>query len=129
MTIASQTGPGTRCRQAAARTGIVVASAGAPSSNLAAWARAAAVGALIALTACSRAPEPSPASGQAPAVTAPVIAPASAERIEHGRRLAVMGHCAGCHSLPNEPPYSGGRALPTPFGTVYGGNLTPDLRG
>ena len=40
--------------------------------------------------------------------------------------LAHLGHCAGCHSAPGGPPYAGGAPLVTPFGTVYGGNLTPD---
>lgn len=46
--------------------------------------------------------------------------------IEKGRELAQIGHCAGCHTAPGGTPYAGGSALQTPFGTVYGGNLTPD---
>ncbi|NBO76499.1 MAG: cytochrome c, partial [Betaproteobacteria bacterium] len=46
--------------------------------------------------------------------------------VARGRELALLGHCAGCHTAPGGPAYAGGHALQTPFGTVYGGNLTPD---
>jgi mono/diheme cytochrome c family protein len=45
--------------------------------------------------------------------------------IARGRYLARAGNCATCHTRRGEPPYAGGEALRTPFGTVYGGNLTP----
>lgn len=48
------------------------------------------------------------------------------QQVEHGRYLARMGNCAGCHTAPGGPAYAGGRALATPFGTFYGPNLTPD---
>ena len=38
----------------------------------------------------------------------------------------MIGHCAGCHTAPGGAEYAGGTGLRTPFGTVYGGNLTPD---
>jgi mono/diheme cytochrome c family protein len=50
----------------------------------------------------------------------------SAAQIDRGRYLAQVGNCAGCHNNPGAAPYGGGRALPTPFGTVYSSNLTPD---
>ena len=61
-------------------------------------------------------------------VAAPVAAPAAADPsvIERGRVLALAGNCATCHTARGGLPYAGGRALVTPFGTVYGGNLTPD---
>jgi mono/diheme cytochrome c family protein len=43
-----------------------------------------------------------------------------------GARLAAIGDCIGCHTAPDGKPYAGGRALPTPFGTVHGTNITPD---
>jgi mono/diheme cytochrome c family protein len=39
--------------------------------------------------------------------------------------LALAGGCA-CHSVPKKTPYSGGRAFPIPFGTVYSTNITQD---
>lgn len=43
-----------------------------------------------------------------------------------GAYLARVGNCAGCHTAPGGAPLAGGRAVPTPFGTVYSSNLTPD---
>lgn len=54
---------------------------------------------------------------------APAATPALVER---GRRLALLGNCAACHTVRGGAPYAGGRAIETPFGRVYGSNLTPD---
>lgn len=48
------------------------------------------------------------------------------EQIERGRVLALAGNCASCHTARGGEPYAGGRAIGTPFGAVYAGNLTPD---
>ncbi len=45
--------------------------------------------------------------------------------IERGRYLAQVGNCMGCHTAPGGAPYSGGRAIPTPYGTFFGPNITP----
>jgi mono/diheme cytochrome c family protein len=47
------------------------------------------------------------------------------ELVERGRYLALVGNCAGCHTLPGNEPYSGGYGVPTPYGVIYAGNLTP----
>ena len=61
---------------------------------------------------------------------APVLAsPAglySADALERGRVLAALGNCVGCHTADGGAANAGGRALATPFGTVYATNLTPD---
>ncbi|RCW76534.1 nicotinate dehydrogenase subunit B [Pseudorhodoferax soli] len=61
---------------------------------------------------------------------APVARPAldtySAATIERGRLLAAAGDCVVCHTAPSGQPNTGGRAMDTPFGTVYTTNLTPD---
>ena len=49
-----------------------------------------------------------------------------AEQIAQGAYLARAGNCRGCHTAPGGAPYAGGRALPTPFGSVHAPNLTPD---
>lgn len=49
-----------------------------------------------------------------------------AQRIERGRYLALIGNCAGCHTVPGGQRYAGGTAIPTAFGTLYGPNITPD---
>jgi len=53
----------------------------------------------------------------------PVAAPALVER---GAYLARAGNCAACHTARGGRPYAGGRAIATPFGQVFAGNLTPD---
>lgn len=51
---------------------------------------------------------------------------ATPANIERGAYLARAGNCMGCHTVPGGAPYAGGRALETPFGRMYGPNLTPD---
>jgi mono/diheme cytochrome c family protein len=48
------------------------------------------------------------------------------ELVAKGAELAHLGNCMGCHTAQNGKPYAGGAALNTPFGTVYGTNITPD---
>jgi mono/diheme cytochrome c family protein len=50
----------------------------------------------------------------------------SFDRIERGRYLAVLSDCAACHTAPDGPPFAGGVALQTPFGTLVAPNITPD---
>jgi mono/diheme cytochrome c family protein len=46
--------------------------------------------------------------------------------IARGATLVVMGDCAECHTAAGGEPLAGGYPLPTPFGTIYGSNITPD---
>ncbi len=46
--------------------------------------------------------------------------------VVEGAQLAAIGNCDVCHSAPGGPAYAGSRAIPTPFGTVYSANITPD---
>jgi nicotinate dehydrogenase subunit B len=50
----------------------------------------------------------------------------SAATIARGRQLAALGDCAVCHTAVNGVINAGGRALKTPFGTIYSTNITPD---
>ena len=52
--------------------------------------------------------------------------PADAAAVARGAYLARAGNCGACHTERGGAPYAGGRAIVTPFGTVYAGNLTPD---
>lgn len=61
-------------------------------------------------------PDPTPRSS----------APADLKR---GAYLAAVGNCAGCHTARGGERLAGGRAIPTPFGTVFSSNLTPDATG
>jgi len=61
------------------------------------------------------------------APAAPGSAPIyTAATIERGRQLAAAGDCVVCHTAPGGTPNAGGRAMETPFGTLYTTNLTPD---
>ncbi|WP_243457431.1 c-type cytochrome [Ottowia testudinis] len=46
--------------------------------------------------------------------------------LARGAYLARVGNCLACHTARGGAPGAGGRPLPTPFGTVYTSNLTPD---
>jgi mono/diheme cytochrome c family protein len=48
--------------------------------------------------------------------------------IARGAYLARAGDCMACHTARGGTPYAGGRALATPFGTVYAPNITPDAQ-
>ncbi len=50
----------------------------------------------------------------------------SQEQVQRGAYLARAGDCVACHSEPGGQPFAGGRALNTPFGTIYSSNITPD---
>jgi mono/diheme cytochrome c family protein len=49
-------------------------------------------------------------------------------QIERGAYLARAGNCVACHTARGGAPYAGGRPIPTPFGTVYSSNITPDAK-
>ena len=46
--------------------------------------------------------------------------------VKRGLYLTRVGDCEACHTVAGQPSYAGNRALPTPFGTIYSANLTPD---
>jgi mono/diheme cytochrome c family protein len=46
--------------------------------------------------------------------------------VERGAYLARVGNCAACHTERGGAAYAGGKGIATPFGTVFGPNLTPD---
>jgi mono/diheme cytochrome c family protein len=49
-----------------------------------------------------------------------------AESIAKGEILAAEGHCVSCHTRPGGPALAGGYGVNTPFGIIYGTNITPD---
>lgn len=51
----------------------------------------------------------------------------SAATIARGRQLAALGDCAVCHTTADGAINAGGRAIETPFGTIYSTNITPDV--
>ncbi len=46
--------------------------------------------------------------------------------VARGANLARLGNCVSCHRSAGGRPYAGGYPVKTPFGTVYGSNITPD---
>ncbi|HEV8679323.1 MAG TPA: cytochrome c [Stellaceae bacterium] len=44
--------------------------------------------------------------------------------VERGARLAALGNCDVCHTVPGGADYAGNRPIPTPFGTIYSTNIT-----
>jgi mono/diheme cytochrome c family protein len=61
-------------------------------------------------------------TGEAP----PPSASLGATSIERGRALVTLADCRPCHTAQGGNDYAGGRAIPTPFGTFYSPNITPD---
>lgn len=53
----------------------------------------------------------------------------TAPDVKRGAYLAAVGNCAGCHTARGGERLAGGRAIPTPFGTVFSSNLTPHATG
>ena len=46
--------------------------------------------------------------------------------VTRGSELAALGNCVVCHTASGGKSYAGGRPIPTPFGTIYSTNITPD---
>lgn len=51
---------------------------------------------------------------------------APADIVKRGEYLARAGDCVACHTQPGDKLFAGGRAMPTPFGTLYSPNITAD---
>jgi len=50
----------------------------------------------------------------------------TAESVAKGAVLAAEGHCLSCHIRTGGQPFAGGYGVNTPFGIIYGSNITPD---
>ena len=62
-------------------------------------------------------------------LTGAVTAPAFTPDIANGEVIFNAGGCASCHAVPNQPDrlkLGGGLAIPSPFGTFYAPNISPD---
>jgi len=46
--------------------------------------------------------------------------------VRRGRDLAAIGNCSDCHTASGARDFAGGLPVPTPFGTIYSSNITPD---
>lgn len=59
-------------------------------------------------------------------VATPAPASFDAALVRQGAQLATLGNCIGCHTAASGNGFAGGQPVPTPFGTVYATNITPD---
>jgi mono/diheme cytochrome c family protein len=57
---------------------------------------------------------------------APALAATNADLVSQGEYLVRAGDCVACHTEPGGKEMAGGRAMPTPFGTLYSTNITAD---
>jgi len=46
--------------------------------------------------------------------------------VKRGQYLTRLGDCAACHTSDKSRPFAGGLAIPTPLGTIFTPNITPD---
>jgi len=46
--------------------------------------------------------------------------------VKRGRDLAAIGNCSDCHTVRGARNFAGGLPVPTPFGTIFSSNITPD---
>ena len=59
-----------------------------------------------------------------------VTAPAHTANLANGLTAFNAGGCSSCHAAPSQPDrlrLGGGLAIPSPFGTFYAPNISPDL--
>jgi len=64
-----------------------------------------------------------------PAIVSAQSLPAYTPDLANGLIVFNAGGCASCHAVPNQPDrlkLGGGLALPSPFGTFYVPNISPD---
>jgi mono/diheme cytochrome c family protein len=59
-------------------------------------------------------------------IESPNAASFTAESVAKGEALAATGHCVSCHTRQDGQPFAGGYGINTPFGMIYGSNITPD---
>lgn len=52
--------------------------------------------------------------------------PFDSSLVQRGAQLAAIGNCAECHTAREGRTFAGGYPLETPFGTIYGTNITPE---
>jgi len=64
-----------------------------------------------------------------PPLVIPVTEPPHAPNLANGQTVFDAGGCASCHAVPDQPDrlmLGGGLAIPSPFGTFYAPNISPD---
>jgi mono/diheme cytochrome c family protein len=56
----------------------------------------------------------------------PAAADDKADQVKRGEYLVRASDCVACHTNPAGDLMAGSRPMPTPFGTLYSSNITPD---
>ncbi|CAI0727960.1 cytochrome c [Serratia ficaria] len=59
-------------------------------------------------------------------VSGQLWAQSGAELIKRGEYLARAADCTACHTAPGGPAFGGGYPVSTPFGVIYGTNISAD---
>jgi mono/diheme cytochrome c family protein len=62
------------------------------------------------------------------AIEPPAPSSFDATLVKRGRELATIGNCNDCHTVNGGGSFAGGLPVPTPFGTIYSSNITPDAQ-
>ena len=62
------------------------------------------------------------------AIEPPALSSFDATLVKRGRELAAIGNCNDCHTVKGGGSLAGGLPVPTPFGTIYSPNITPDVQ-
>jgi mono/diheme cytochrome c family protein len=65
----------------------------------------------------------------APPLSLAVTEPAYTPNLANGQIIFNAGGCSSCHAVPGQPDrlrLGGGLAIPSPFGTFYAPNISPD---
>jgi mono/diheme cytochrome c family protein len=60
------------------------------------------------------------------AIEPPAPSSFDATLVKRGREFAAIGNCNDCHTVKGGGSFAGGLPVPTPFGTIYSSNITPD---
>ncbi|WP_242209075.1 MULTISPECIES: cytochrome c [unclassified Pseudomonas] len=58
-------------------------------------------------------------------LAAPVLFAHADDQVKRGDYLARAADCMACHTAPGGAPFAGGLPIVSPFGTIYGTNITP----
>ena len=73
-----------------------------------------------------RQPLRSPGARRLPRSSLPRRRAFDAALVKRGRDLAAIGNCNDCHTVRGGQNFAGGLPVPTPFGTIFSSNITPD---
>lgn len=57
-------------------------------------------------------------------LAAPLLFAHADDQVKRGEYLARAADCMACHTAPGGAPFAGGLPIVSPFGTIYGTNIT-----